>query len=191
MKSFVYSFLILFFSIILFSCNPDKKKRVSPTEPRNSTTQSSVLFFKNMRSLDYDKIDEPKLKREIYVHEDANKDTLAPVLNLTIVYLWDKDKAYIITDPNKYIEDYFDTSENDTLKIRWKNPKTKAQGTLFYIAGHVDTQYEFATRMYNSLLDKHEFYMLPNEIPILNTEKERETFRITMMDYYRLVGVFR
>lgn len=191
MKSLFHTLLILLFSIILFSCNPDKEKRVSPTEPKNSTTDNSVLFFKNMRSLDYDKRDEPKLKREIYVHEDANQDSIAPVLNLTIVYLWDKDKAYIITDPNKYIKDYFDETKNDTLKIRWKNPKTKAQGTLYYIAGHVDTQYEFATRMYNSLLDKHEFYMLPNQLPILNTEKERETFRITMMDYYRLVGVFK
>jgi hypothetical protein len=191
MKSLFYTFLVLFLSISLFSCNPDKEKRVSPITPENSTTQNSVLFFKNTRSLDYEKKDEPKLKREIYIHEDANQDSIAPVLNLTIVYLWDKDKAYIITDPNKYIEDYFDESKNDTLKIRWKNPKTKAQGTLFYIAGHVDTQYEFATRLYNSLLDEHDFYMLPNEIPILATHKERETFRITMMDYYRLVGVFK
>ena len=176
---------------IFFSCNPDKKKRVSPTDVENSTTDNSVLFFKNVRSLDYDKKDEPKLKREIYIHEDASKDTLKPVLNLTIVYLWNKDKAYIITDPNQYIEDFFNETKNDTLKIRWKNPKTKAQGTLFYIAGHVDTQYEFATRIYNSILDEYEFYMLPNETPILNTHQERETFRITMMDYYRLVGVFR
>jgi hypothetical protein len=191
MKPLFYTFLLLFFSIFLFSCNPDKEKRVSPTTPENSTTDNSVLFFKNMRSLDYDKKEEYKLKREIYVHEDANQDTLKPVLNMTIVYLWDKDKAYVITDPNKYIENYFDESKNDTLKIRWKNPKTKAQGTLFYIAGHVDTQYEFATRLYNSLLDEHDFYMLPNEIPILSTHKEREIFRITMMDYYRLVGVFK
>ena len=191
MKLLFYTFLILIISIFLFSCNPDKEKRVSPTVAKNSTTYNSVLFFKNMRSLDYDKKDEPKLKREIYVHEDANQDSLVPVLNLTIVYLWDKDKAYIITDPNKYIENYFDESENDTLKIRWKNPKTNAQGTIFYMAGHVDTQYEFATRIYNSLLDKHELYMLPDEIPILQSNKERETFRITMMDYYRLVGVFK
>ncbi|WP_338768457.1 hypothetical protein WAF17_07850 [Bernardetia sp. ABR2-2B] len=191
MKSIIYLSLITLCSIFLLGCNPDKDKRVSASETKNSTTQNSVLFFKNTRSLDYNKKDEPKLKREIYTHEDASEDTLKPVLNMTIVYLWDKDKAYIITDPNKYIEDYFDESKNDTLKIRWKNPKTEAQGTLFYIAGHVDTQYEFATQLYNSLLDKYEFYMLPNEIPILDTKKERETFRITMMDYYRLVGVFK
>ncbi len=191
MKATFFNSIILLCSILFFSCNPDKEKRVSPTVAKNSTAYNSVLFFKNMRSLDYNKKDEPKLKREIYIHEDANQDTLKPVLNMTIVYLWDKDKAYIITDPNKYIEDYFDESENDTLKIRWKNPKTQAQGTLFYIAGHVDTQYEFATRLYNSLLDKNEHFMLPNELPILSTHKERETFRITMMDYYRLVGVFK
>ena len=151
-----FIYFTLFLSILLFSCNPDKEKRVSATTPENSTTYNSVLFFKNMRSLDYDKKDEPKLKREIYVHEDANQDSISPILNMTIVYLWDKDKAYIITDPNKYIEDYFDESKNDTLKIRWKNPETKAQGTLFYMAGHVDTQYEFATRLYNGILDNHE-----------------------------------
>lgn len=191
MKAIFATFLILVVSIFFYSCNPDKEKRVSPTESKNTTTQNSVLFFKNMRSLDYDKKDEPKLKREIYIHEDANKDSIAPVLNLTIVYLWDKDKAYIISTPNQYIENYFEENKNDTLKIRWKNPQTKAQGTLFYIAGHVDTQYEFATRIYNSILDNYEFYMLPNEIPILATHKERETFRMTMMDYYRLVGVFK
>lgn len=189
MKKRFFTYLIAL--LLPVACNIDKNKTISPTDIHNKTTDNSVLFFKNMRSLDYDKEEQYELKRELYLHQDRNTTEDKPVLNFVIVYLWSQDRAYIVAQPNTFLSQYIEKNTGDTLKIRWKNPTTKAQGTLIYLAGHVDTQYEFATRMYNTVLSNDELYLLPDQIPILDTKAERETLRITLLDYYRLVGVFK
>jgi hypothetical protein len=51
---------------------------------------------------------------------------------------------------------------------------------------------EFGSKIYEAIQAKKDLIVLSNGkyVPLLKDEKEREAFRITMADYYRLTGIF-
>jgi hypothetical protein len=198
MRSLLFFFKICCFLLSLaawVACNPDYKKRVKPQEVRNKTTQSSVLFFKNMRSLDYQVVEMPQTKRNIYRHKERVQDSSQVQIGLALVEKWDTDQAYVLLEPNEKLNDFLAQEKTDTLKLYWQNPHTKAQGCLQFVWGHVDTHFIFASQIYNALIEDCTFYLKSKTqsepIPFLKQSRERETFRIVMQDYYRLVNIFK
>jgi hypothetical protein len=51
---------------------------------------------------------------------------------------------------------------------------------------------EFGSKIYEAVQAKKEMIVLSKGkyVPLLKEDKEREAFRITMADYYRLTGIF-
>jgi hypothetical protein len=51
---------------------------------------------------------------------------------------------------------------------------------------------EFGSKIYEAIQQKKDMTVFSNGkyMPLLRDEKEREAFRITMADYYRLTGIF-
>ncbi len=179
--------LLIIFSIGMVACNPDKERKVNDTEAKFTTSDASELFFKNVRQGYYDKETMDAAKLDIYRISERNQAEDQPVLNLAIVINWRYDEAYVLTEPNTYLQ------QQDTLKIYWQDTVQQQQGVHKYLPGNKDKHYQFASKVYNSLQDKQRLYVMSPEgekIPILAQRKEREAFRKTMMDYYRLVDLY-
>jgi hypothetical protein len=184
----------IFFLLFLVACNPDKEKKVNPEKVRFNTTYQSRLFFKNTRSLSY-QVEELKMpKWEIFRYEDRSLDTAKAIVNLAIVNDWQQEKAYIILEPNNFIKDKADSLDLAQLEVLWKDKELAIQGRIdFPIRAPKEEQFEFASRVYNLIIEGRELYICIGEqqYPFLQTKNESETFRITLMDYYRLVMLFK
>lgn len=181
-----------FFCILLLlicSCNPDKNTLVDPNVVHYQTTQQSVLFFQNMRGMYYDLDDNPTTKLKLFRFADRPQHEKHPVLNLLLVNNWRHDQAYVMLEPNDSLSRYL----TDSLRVLWQDTSSMESGTHRFVQGNKDTHYRFATQLYNSILQGHRLHLLNEQndtLPFMSDEDEREAFRITMMDYYRLVKVF-
>jgi hypothetical protein len=173
--------------ILLFACNVDKHKKVKEDTFSFETTGSSVLFFKNVRGLYYDKQENTKAKADIYRNKDRILAQDHPIINLAIVHHWRNDKAYIMLEPNELI------ANEVRLEVRWQNPDNQTQGTYFFDFGDMETHYYFAVKIYHSLQEKHLFQIKVGGKwqEFMDIEDEREVFRKTMLDYLRLVNAVK
>ncbi|MEM9671992.1 MAG: hypothetical protein AAF992_05320 [Bacteroidota bacterium] len=179
--------LLIIFLMGIAACNPDKGRKVNDAEAKFTTSDASELFFKNVRQGYYDKETMDAAKLDIYRIKDRSQAEDQPVLNLAIVINWRYDEAYVLTEPNTQLQ------AADTLRIYWQDTVQQQQGYHEYLPGNKEKHYQFASQVYNSLQDKQQLYIMSpagEKIPILARREEREAFRITMMDYYRLVDLY-
>jgi len=172
--------------LVLFGCDPDRKKKVDPEKGRYGTLDSSELFFKNMRQYYYDLTPMREAGLEIYRLQDRVADTIKPILNLNIIFNWRTDEAFIYLEPNRY---FIDSTQ---FTIHWQDTITNEIGEYTFIKGNRDSHYTFAAKIYNSILDEHKlFYKKEDElISMLDNDLERDVFRVTMFDFLRLVNYF-
>lgn len=179
--------LLIILLIGIAACNPDKERKVNDAEARFTTSDASELFFRNVRQGYYDKETMDAAKLDIYRIKERSQAEDKPVLNLAIVINWRYDEAYVLTEPNTFLQ------TADTLRIYWQDTVQQQQGVHEYLPGNKDKHYQFASKIYNSLQDKQQLYFVNPEgelIPVLAQREEREAFRKTMMDYYRLVDLY-
>lgn len=180
--------LLLTFSFIsLIACNPDKKRKSDPDKIKFTTSDASELFFRNIRQLYYDKATMKEAKLDIYRIKDRDRAEDQPVINLSIVINWRYDEAYILLEPNAYLQEY------DTLKIHWQDTVSRQKGNYFFhAAGSKEDQFRFASKIYQSLQDEHNLYLIEQDnqkTPLLKDRQAREAFRKTIFDYFRLVDL--
>ncbi len=175
---------ILLGFLILLSCETRRDRTVNPEEFENQLTDSSILYFKNVRQLYYDKTVHEPSKMEQYRFGDRVQDDSKPIVNLCIVLNILTDRAYVMVEPN----DFF--GETEEIVVRWENPETAETGTYVLGKDSMPRHFQFTTQLYNALQKK---WKLSVEVggkhhPFLTEENEREAFRITMYDYFRLVN---
>lgn len=171
----------------LLGCNPDKERPVDAEEPVFATTDRSRLFFKNVRMLFYE-VEEDSLRRDFFRLSDRVKDAPdRPVLNLCIVNDLLRDRAYVMLEPNEF----FGTA--DSIVVYYRDKAQGSEGQYRYRQSNMMRQWQFATDLYNGILQGQEFYVRApdgREVPFLQEKREREAFRVTMVDYYRMVNIF-
>lgn len=178
--------ILMGLAVVVFgACNPDKTKRVSAEGSKFSTSDASELFFKNVRQLYYDKTTMEEAKLDVYRIKDRNKAEDQPVLSLSIVINWRYDEAYLLTEPNHYLQ------ELTPLKILWQDTITRQQGYYNFHAGSKEDHFKFATQIYQSIQNEHQFYLIKDDekVDFLRDKRSREAFRKTMFDYFRLVDL--
>ncbi|MEM6845652.1 MAG: hypothetical protein AAF944_17715 [Bacteroidota bacterium] len=178
--------LICLSLLIFLACNPDKRRKVDENQAKFTTSDASELFFKNVRQSYYDKETMDAAKLDIYRIKERSQAKEQPVLNLAIVINWRYDEAYVLTEPNTYLQ------QQDTLRIYWQD-SVQQTGVYEYVPGNKEKHYQFASQIYNSLQDAHQLYTentRGDRVSVLATRDEREAFRKTMMDYYRLVDLY-
>lgn len=170
---------------LLLSCNVDKEKNISSTNPRFSTSDPSELFFKNIRQNSYDK--EELAAGKMIVNRMIGRSLVNdyPVINLAIVINWRYDESYILIEPNEYFE------TPTTINVAWENSKDGSRGQYLYEEGNKESQFLLATNIYTSLLRGDKLFIKKDDVltPFLVNSAEREIFRKTMLDYYRLVDL--
>jgi hypothetical protein len=185
-KQLFYSVLLLFI-LLSSSCKIDKDKVIDISQARFKTTNSSILFFRNIRVSYYDKVEMYEAKMNQFRLKERNLSDTIPVINLCILEAWMRDEAYIYVEPNSLI------ANRDTLNVFWKDNQSDSTGIHQFVEGDREMHYRFATQIYTSIQKNHSFFVEVNQqrIPLMDKENERETFRKTLVDFYRLVGAIQ
>ena len=120
---------------------------------------------------------------ELYRLGSRITDSTALVLNSTLIINKVKDAAYLFLEPQGVLKSL------DTLRIRWTNSSGLLEESSFR-QGDRYTHYQFIEEIFPRLEEPVPFEVQIGEtwVPILNEEKEREALRVTVKDFYRLVG---
>lgn len=178
MKNIIF-FLLIIFS---FSCNVDLQKKIEVENSKFSTSDASELFFKNVRQTDYDKVEMKEAKLNVFRIQERTPEADYPNLIPAIVINWRHDEAYLLIEPNSLVP-------QDSILIKWIKADTIQQGEYKFHFGDKNDHFTFSSLIYESLVSDHNLFIIKedDEIPILNKDKDREAFRKTVKDYYRLV----
>lgn len=171
--------------VVLAACQADKKKETNPEQVKFSTSDASELFFRNVRQLYYDKTTMKDTQIEVYRIKGRDKTEDRPLLHLAIAINWRNDEAYILLEPNAYLQ------QSDTLKIMWQDSTGQQQGNYYFHAGTKEDQFRLAANIYHSIQQKHQLYLVEDgqKVRWLNDKLSREAFRKTVVDYFRLVDL--
>lgn len=167
--------------LVLAACGTEKKQIVDQTTIDFSTTDASKLFFKNVRQIYYDKEELSAAKLDLFRLKKRNESSDWPVLNLVIVNNWRYDEAYVLVEPNTAFDDA------QAFQLYWSNNDGSEQGLIEFKKGDKQDIQRFCNAVYYQLVRGSRFRLDSKEgMEILMTRADREAFRVTMVDYYRL-----
>lgn len=171
--------------VALLACSPSKKKEVNEDEAKYTTSDASEIFFKNVRAIYYDKTSMDEAKLDIYKIKERMTSEEAPLVNLSIVVNWRHDEAYVLTEPNAYLQ------MMDTIQVIWQDSAYNESGQYLFTQGNKDKHFRFATQLYRSLQAQHQLYILEKDrkVKFMHRRDMSEPFRKTMVDYFRLVDL--
>ena len=181
----IYGIALLLTLCSLSACNSSGGKDIREDEAKYTTSDASELFFKNVRSIYYDKTVMDEAKLDVYKIKERLDTDEYPLLNLSIVVNWRYDEAYVLTEPNTYLQ------KMDTIRIAWQDTIRNEQGTYQFTQGNKDAHFRFATQLYRSLSAEHQLFLLEegDKVKFMSRRDAREPFRKTMVDYFRLVDL--
>lgn len=179
------SYLISFFVIIqlLIGCKIDRDKKVDRTKFQFEIRDDAELFFRNVRQIYYDRSSPDGTWQAYRFSNQFGNDK--PAIFPVIVINWLNDEAYLLIQSNDLLsdEEFLSVVINDINLFKTDTVTLNQRGR--------ERMLEFGSRLYEAILSNHEIYVQIKDgfMPILNQEEEREAFRITMSDFYRLTGV--
>jgi hypothetical protein len=170
----------------LLACNPDKNKRADQNKLRFQTTDDAELFFSNLRQTDYTLELHKAAGFRVYRHKDWPEEVTNPQLRPAIVLNWREDMAYLLLEANSQLT-------ADPLQVLWQDLLKEENGSYSFAYGSKEDHLRFASQLYESLLEGHRLFLLQEQdtLPFLSDPDEREAFRITLLDYYRLTRNIR
>lgn len=175
-----------FLTFTFLACKPITDKPVDAYNPKFNTTDDSELFFKNVRQIAYDLDRQKQTKIDVYRYQKRIENSKNPIINLAIAHNWRYNEAYILIELNAY----FNNSEE--IQVHWKHEQSGNTGIYqFKRKSNKNEYFRFATEIYNSVIAQHTLWILEKEtkIPFLENQEEREIFKTTMKDYFRLVAL--
>lgn len=170
--------------IAVCSCKIDHNKEIDREKFTFKTGDDTEIFFKNMRQSYYD-IEENNVANVIvFRYKDRVEKADHPLLNLAIVMSYLQDEAYLLLEPNSYLED-------GPLEIGWQ-VINQEEGIIILENYNREGMLEFASEVYEAMEKHAKFHIMINDkkVPVLQNADEREAFRITVADYYRLTRIF-
>lgn len=154
----------------LIACNPDKGKKVDVEENLFGTDASSLLFFKNTRSIYYQLEQRAAGNLDVYTYKDWKKLSDAIMFVPQIVVNWKYDEAYVLLEPTFDLPDSVVFSSGGQM-VRFS--KQNKEGMLMLATTFYDWLQEGKPIMFNGT----EMY---------ESMDSKEAFRITLQDYFRL-----
>lgn len=180
---------MLYFGIIfglLSACESQHDKSQDNKEADFSTSDASELFFNNVRAIYYDLESQENTKLRIYRIKTRAKDEDHPIVNLALVNNWRYDEAYLLIELGGLIK------QKKEVEIQWQSPNSDKAGTyVFNVKGNKSAHLKFAGELYESIRQDHQLHHKHRgeSLPILHSARERQAFKTSIEDYYRLIGV--
>jgi hypothetical protein len=183
MKLFFKILYSLPFIILCLACGKNQQNLAEKAETHFKTRPDTELYFKNVRQLYYDLEEQANTKLNLYRFAKRVKKSDKLLLNLAIVHNWRYNEAYLLLETNPALP------KNQPFRVFWR-AKSGKQGEIVFKNGDKTTHFEFANAIYQGILNEYSFYQLIDnqELMIFNSATERAAFRITMLDYLKLIG---
>lgn len=155
-------------------------KKIDLAEVNFTTTESAVLYFKNMRAYFYDKEEEEKSGFNLY--RIGSREEGKSKLHFIIVQNWKMNEAYIMTE-----SDQFDI-ETAPIQIICRTASTD---TISLSAPDAESNYIFAAQLFTALERDASLSILGgnNEQGIDNAQSK--SLKTSLKDYFKLVGKLR
>lgn len=179
-----YQGVFIVILMLLVGCNPDKNRVVDRNNPVFKTTDATKLFFKNVRTLYYDIEERNDGKIQILRLKSRVEDSSRAIINVDIVNNWFQDRAY----PMVVLSSYFDSLEDFELVISASDGFEETLG--FNRQSSMDSHFYFASAIYEGILKGRDFRLANSGLKLFTESEEREAFRTTMVDFYRLVAIY-
>lgn len=183
LKPFLIGLLLIIAS--LAGCKIDRDKKVDRAKFQFEVGDDSELFFRNVRQIYYDR-SSPDGTWQAYRFGDRYLGNDRPVIVPVIVINWLQDEAYLLIDSNELL------SDEDDLQVIISDTSTLKTDTLILNQRGRERMLEFGSRLYEAIQANQKMTIRSKGefVPLLVEGNDRETFRITMSDYYRLTRVF-
>jgi hypothetical protein len=172
--------------ILLFnSCKIDRDRNVDRTKFTFEIGDDTELFFRNVRQIYYDR-SSPDGTWQAYRISNHYAGNDRPVIIPVIVINWLKDEAYLLIENNDFL------SEEEFLRVVVTDISSLKSDTITLNQRGRERMLEFGSLLYEAIMSNHKIYIQKKGdfLPILTEEVDREAFRVTMADFYRLTRVF-
>jgi len=172
------------FIIFLFlsGCHTGQQNRVNENIQDFSTTDASILFFKNLRSPYYERSENMNGSIHSYIlknrYRGNDRTVCQPLINLQRY----EDRASITLTLIGH------TGTETDIWIDWKSALTGNHGEIAFNLNDKDHSRP-AIEIYNHLISGTDFILRigNNKADILQNREDRESFRITLVDFLRLI----
>ena len=175
--------IVLLLSILGLSCEQSMETNNS-SAISYQTSDPSRLFFKNMKSINYDLKEAGNSKIEFYQLKKWESNTPRPLLIPVIANNWLEDKAYLLLKKNVYwrknLPDasiiFKSEHEEKSFKLERKNPEEQTQ---------------MALEIYDALTKQEGSYHIhlqdSTQINLFKDNMDLYYFTTTVKDYLRLI----
>ena len=194
----VFIIPIIYFTFCLASCSRVYRQEVLEDDFKCEMNASDQILFTNTRQIFYDVSSVGENTMTTFKKKNRLIDAKKPILNLAIVRDNKNRQAFIYFDLNDFFEDkmYFEIlwegTEIDKNEKNEKNASNQPKSGKYIFNGEKkENHFRLATQIRNAILDKKQLFIIKNKekFPILVSEQEKDVFRVTIVDFYRLVGL--
>ena len=183
------SSVFVFSCFVLAGCFPSSQELYDVT-PRFKTTESSVLFFRNTRSVFYDFTEKPEASIEIFRPKTPTAAPDQPGYTWFIAYNRLQSKALVFFDPTS------DVVKDPCKQIQWhwsKPDGVKESVATFPCPNiHPEENFQFLVRSYRQLDAGREPMMLLTSgrlVPMFHDEENQRRFLRLVRDFLELVDL--
>ena len=168
------------------ACKLDRKSAIARDKFTYKYTDDSFLFFRNLRQIYYDFQDLPDAEWYALRWSDRYKGNKYPALNPVIVVDRSRKETYVLVEPNEPLQ------SEDILTIRETNSRTGKKYSYSLAERGRENMLEFATKIYEGIMaeNKLEVHLRGSYQPLFGSDSDKDSFRVVMADYYRLIHVF-
>lgn len=183
LNSFLKSIPLLI--LLLAGCKIDRDRTVDRNKFTFVMPDDAELFFRNVRQIYYNR-SSPDGKWQAYRFKDFYEGNDRPLITPVIVINWLQDEAYLLVDTNEFL------SEEDFLSVVIADTIQHKSDTITLSQRGRENMLEFASRIYEGVQHQSPMFVKSKNqyLPLLDNEDDRESFRITMSDYYRLTRIY-
>lgn len=177
------SFLFLVVAVV-FSCSVNTSKKVDLEALTFSYTDDAYIFFRNMRQTHYDLEVLEESDWRIYRHQDRQKDTSNFYFSIALVVDWRMNRVYPIIEMP-------DELKNESLRIKWEAVEGEDQGEFQLKDMRRSAERLLAAQLYNQAIEDVKMTLISGEFekPLFANTDQKEAFRISMYDYFRMTAL--
>lgn len=180
------SLFFLLFALIS-ACTSDADKKINAEGLEFLTTDESELYFKNVRQSEYDLVEMESASINIFRPKSRTIDADYPLLTLAITHNWKVDRCYLFLEPSESIP-------KESFSLIIKDEKTGEKSEMKYSTeDHINDKSKVVVDLYTAIQDGKKIFWVDgsNEVEILDKQVDRESFRITALDYFKMIGALK
>lgn len=171
--------------VVVLAFTMPESRPIDLEEVSFHTTESSEMYFKNVRSYFYEIWDDPKSGFVHYRIKSRNQNPAVPSINFLILHNWRFDEAYVMLEPNEALS----TAQGLSLSV-----VTSSDSLSFPLGDFTNYEHWMTSgRIYMALReDDSRFWLSESDgnrkVTLYLDGEERKSLKKTLRDYYKLVG---